>query len=115
MPEITNLTRNITLAENIELADTPLKRMKGLLFRKTLEKSTALIIRPTSSIHTFFMQFPIDIVFLDKDNKILKLRRDVIPFRLISCPLSAKTTIEFPAGTLSSTQTQTGDFLSIQK
>ena len=115
MHKIVNLTRNTLLAENSELANTPLKRMKGLLFRKTLEESSALIIQPTSSIHTFFMQFSIDILFLDRDNRILKLRHNIAPFRFILCPLSAKTTIEFPAGTLVSTQTQVGDFLSIEK
>lgn len=113
MPRIVNVTRNLVLAEYAEIADTFFSRMKGLLFRKSLVKSAALIIKPTSSLHTFFMQFPIDIAFLDKDNKILKISQNVLPFRFIACSLRAKIALEFPAGTLNSTHTQSGDAISI--
>jgi hypothetical protein len=111
--KIVNLTRSTIIAEEVEIADTILSRMKGLLFRKSLAKSHALIIKPTSSIHTFFMRFPIDIVFLDKQNKILKLKVNVPPFRIILCPPRAKSAVELPSGTLHSTHTQIGDHFAI--
>ncbi|PIQ88936.1 MAG: hypothetical protein COV72_05695 [Candidatus Omnitrophica bacterium CG11_big_fil_rev_8_21_14_0_20_42_13] len=111
---IINIAKNTPVAERAEIAENAFSRMKGLLGRKLLNKSCALIIKPTSSIHTFFMKFPIDIAFLDKNNKILKIKHGVMPFRFISCPLGAKITIELPSGTLKASNTEIGDILAIQ-
>ncbi|MHB8154819.1 MAG: DUF192 domain-containing protein [Candidatus Omnitrophota bacterium] len=111
--KIINKTRNITLAQNAMVAKTPLKRMIGLLSRKQFEQGQALIIKPCNSIHTFFMHFAIDVIFVDSHNRIIRTIRSMRPFRLSGIYLNALFSIELPAGTLEETSTQTGDYIAI--
>jgi len=69
-----------------------------------------LWIVPCESVHTFFMRFPIDLVYLDRKHRIKKVRSAVGPWRLSAC-LSAHSILELPAGTIRATQTQPGDSL----
>lgn len=62
---------------NVEIANTPYRRLKGLMFRKDIEEVYALIIVPCNSIHTFFMQFPIDALFLDKNKRVLCIYEEI--------------------------------------
>jgi uncharacterized membrane protein (UPF0127 family) len=73
------------VCERCTVADRMLPRMKGLLGRKSLEPGEGMLIRPAPSIHTFFMRFPIDAVFLSKDGEVLKVASDVRPWRIRSC------------------------------
>ena len=68
---------------------------------------------PCESVHTFFMKFPIDLVYLDKKRKVRKVRHAVPAWRLSAC-LTAHSIIELPAGTVEKTGTQAGDELSIE-
>jgi hypothetical protein len=108
--QILNLTRGTTLATRLDVADSGPKRNKGLLGRKSLEPGEGLWIVPCESVHTFFMQFAIDLVYLDRNHRIKKVRSSVPPWRLSAC-LSAHSILELPAGTIQSTQTQAGDTL----
>ena len=105
---VANITRGTVLATRLELADSGPKRNKGLLGRKGLEDGGGLWIIPCESVHTFFMQFAIDLVYLDRDYRIRKVRRAVGPWRLSVC-FSAHSILELPAGTIAATQTQRGD------
>jgi uncharacterized membrane protein (UPF0127 family) len=107
---VSNLTRNTVLATSMEVADTGAKRNKGLLGRKGLACGEGLWIIPCESIHTFFMQFPIDLVYLDREKRIKKLCGEVRPWRLSAC-FFAHSVLELPAGTIRKTQTQAGDTL----
>ena len=107
---VSNLTRNTVLAACMEVADTAAKRNKGLLGRESLAAGEGLWIRPCESVHTFWMRFPIDLVYLDRKNRIKKLVSAVPPWRISVC-LSAYSIIELPAGTIRETQTQPGDTL----
>jgi uncharacterized protein len=107
---VANLTRNTILASHMEVADTGEKRNKGLLGRKSLAPGDGLWIIPCESVHTFFMQFPIDLVYLDRNKQIKKLRSVVPAWRLSAC-LSAHSIMELPAGTIKDSQTQLGDTL----
>jgi uncharacterized membrane protein (UPF0127 family) len=107
---ILNVTRGTVLATHIDVADSGPKRNKGLLGRKSLEPGEGLWIVPCESVHTFFMQFAIDLVYLDRNHRIKKVRGSVPPWRLSAC-LSAHSILELPAGTIQSTQTQAGDTL----
>ncbi len=78
----------------------------------SLEPGGGLWIVPCESVHTFFMQFPIDLVYIDRNNRIRKVRESVPPWRLSVC-LSAHSILELPAGTIRRTQTQRGDTLQI--
>jgi len=111
--KIINKTRGITLAENAIIAKTPLKRMVGLLNRRQFEQGEALIIKPCNSIHTFFMHFAIDVIFVNSNNRITRTIRSMRPFRISGIYLSALFSIELPAGTLAKTSTQTGDYIAI--
>lgn len=86
----------VELAAGISVADTPLARMKGLLGRRTLEPGEGLLLRPAGSVHTAFMRFPIDVVFLDGDCRILRVEANVPPWRLVA-QRGAKAVLELPA------------------
>ena len=107
---IQNLTRQTEIASCAEVADTAATRNKGLLGRTGLPPGGGMWIVPCESVHTFFMKFPLDLVYLDRDKKVKKARSHVGPWRLSAC-LSAHSILELPAGTVQSTQTQRGDQL----
>jgi len=71
--------------ERCTVADRMLSRMKGLLGRKNLPTGEGILIRPAPSIHTFFMRFPIDVVFLSRQGDVLKIAEHVAPWRARSC------------------------------
>jgi len=107
---VVNLTRGTVLAERVEVADRGAKRRKGLLGRDGLEQGEGLWIVPCESVHTFFMRFPIDLVYLDRKKRVRKVRSHVMPWRLTAC-LSAHSVIELRAGAVRATKTQPGDTL----
>src|SRR5690242_9913395 len=109
--KISNLTRQTEVASCAEVADTAAKRNKGLLGRTGLPSGGGLWIVPCESVHTFFMKFAIDLVYIDRNKKVKKVRRRVGPWRLSAC-LSAHSILELPAGTVENTQTQRGDQLA---
>ncbi|MGD0831764.1 MAG: DUF192 domain-containing protein [Terracidiphilus sp.] len=109
---ILNVTRNTELAAAMVVAASGPKRNKGLLGRAGLAEGEGLWIVPCEAIHTFWMQFPIDLVYLDRQKRIKKLVSDVPPWRLSGC-LTAHSVFELPSGTIRRTQTQLGDELDI--
>ena len=110
--QVVNSARRTVLASQLSLADTPKTRNKGLLGRKGLAPGEGLWIVPCQSVHTFFMRFPIDLVYLDRKKRIRKLRSAVGPWRLSAC-LSAYSILELPAGTIRASLTECGDTLEI--
>jgi len=113
MFKVTNITRGTTVGESIELADTSLKRMVGLLGRRGLDAGEGLWIKPSSGVHTFGMAFKIDVVGLDRDLKIIKLWRCLVPFRITSVSLRMKSVLELPCGTIRQSEMRVGDQLQI--
>jgi uncharacterized membrane protein (UPF0127 family) len=107
-----NVTRQTCIATRMEVADSGPKRNKGLLGRESLASGEGLWIVPCEAVHTFAMRFPIDLVYLDRNRRIRKLRNAVPPWRLSGC-LTAHSIIELPPGTIRETQTQRGDTLEI--
>jgi uncharacterized membrane protein (UPF0127 family) len=103
--QVTNLTRRTVLATSLEVAGTDKTRRKGLLGRESLAPGGGLWIVPCESVHTFFMRFPIDLVYLDRKKRVRKLRSEVGPWRLSAC-LTAHSVLELVPGTIRSTQTQ---------
>ena len=79
------------------IADGPLTRRRGLLGRSSLDPDEGMLFRPAGSIHMFFMRFPIDAVFCDRDLKVLDVRRDLQPWRT-AAKKGAKVVIELAAG-----------------
>ena len=95
-----NTTRNTPVATKVEKADTSASRSKGLLGRSSLAADEALWIVPCPMIHTFFMQFPIDVLFLDADLKVRRVMEDMRPWRLSPWVLSARSVLELKGGVL---------------
>jgi uncharacterized membrane protein (UPF0127 family) len=108
--QVSNLTRNTVLATYMEVADSGAKRNKGLLGRESLFPGEGLWIIPCEAVHTFWMRFPIDLVYLDSKKRIRKLRGEVRPWRLSAC-ISAHSVLELPSGTIRDTRTEPGDTL----
>ena len=109
---VRNQTRKTVLAREADVADTSEKRRTGLLKHERLAPGEGLWIVPCESVHTFFMKFAIDLVYLDKQKKIKKIRHAVGPWRMSAC-FSAHSVLELPAGTLKETGTEPGDELAM--
>ena len=109
-----NLTRDTEIGSRIEVADTAARRNKGLLGRSGLNPGEGLWIVPCEAVHTFAMKFAIDLLYLDKAQRVVKVRHAVRPGR-ISGALRAHSVIELPAGTLAATQTQRGDQFCLER
>ena len=113
---ITNQTRDCVLAARAELARSFWARGRGLMGRATLPESYALIIFPESSIHTFFMRVPIDVLFVDRNDKVIGLRQAMPPSRPFAgvAPWRGRYVIEMPAGVIAATGTALGDHLALE-
>ena len=107
---LVNQRTDEALATCVEVAVTRRDRRKGLLGRSGLEPASALIIAPCFSIHTMFMRFDIDAVFVDEDGRAVKVVRDMTPWRIAVNP-TAHAVVELPAGSLRDRQVNVGDRL----
>jgi uncharacterized protein len=85
------------VVEHCLLAETAFSRCRGLLGRSGLSSGEGILLRPASSIHTAFMRFPIDAVFLDRADRVLKVVNDLGPWRMAGCR-GARAVLELPAG-----------------
>jgi hypothetical protein len=110
---IVNTTRSSTLADRCELARTFWSRLLGLMGRAALEPGQGLLIYPESSIHMFFMRFPIDAVFVDRQDRVVALHEAMLPNRSFASKWGARYVIELPAQSITRTGTQVGDMLSL--
>ena len=111
--KILNLTRSTILAEKAVIADSLFSRLQGLLGRDSLASGEGLILKPCDSIHTFFMRFPIDVAFVDKNNRVIRLYHSLKPWRISGIFSHAAFCIELPARTLQFSFTQKGDQLEV--
>jgi uncharacterized membrane protein (UPF0127 family) len=85
------------VCERCEIADRMLPRMRGLLGRKELEPGGGMLLTPEPSVHMFFMRFAIDVVFLDRDHKVVGVRHDLRPWKVAGAR-GAYATLELPVG-----------------
>jgi hypothetical protein len=108
--KIVNLTRQTILADRVAVADSAANRNKGLLGRKGLELGEGLWIVPCSAVHTFGMRFTIDLVYVDRDKRVKKVRSGVPPWHMSAC-VTAHSVVELASGIVCATQTQAGDLL----
>ncbi len=98
--KILSLTNGTQIAANIEIADNFFQRFKGLMLRKELPYGHALLLTECRSIHTYFMRFTIDAVFIDKSGKIVHIERNLKPGRVTGYIRNAYSVIELPEGTV---------------
>ena len=111
---IRNPLRQSTLATRAQVARGFLPRMRGLMGRPSLPEGEALLLLPESSIHTFFMRFPLDVLYLSRDFEVLRATHEMAAWRV--GPLYTKgchAILELPPGTIAATQTQVGDRLAL--
>lgn len=111
---IRNLTKGTTLADRANIADTSAKRKQGLLKHKGLAEGEGLWIVPCEGVHSFFMKFAIDVVFINKKRVVTKVRPNMVKSRL-ALSMTAHSTIELPVGMIEKSQTAVGDQLELEK
>ena len=112
MATLQNKTKNITLINNLVEAKTYYSKMKGLLGKSSLGNDEGLLIE-TQSVHTFFMKFTMDAVFVNKDFIVTKVLKNMKPWRITPVYLHSKYVIEFNGGTVNEKNIEVGDKLHV--
>jgi uncharacterized membrane protein (UPF0127 family) len=105
-----NMRTHAVVADHLLTAFDSAQRRQGLLGRDSLPEGSALIIAPCSAVHTFFMRFAIDIAFVARDGRVIKVRSAVRPWRM-ALALRAFAVVELPPGALARSHTMSGDTL----
>ncbi|MEM7035284.1 MAG: DUF192 domain-containing protein [Chloroflexota bacterium] len=113
--QIFNETRNTCLIDQGRVADTFFSRLQGLLGSPPLQKNEGLILVGEKSIHTFFMTFPIDVVYVDKNYKVIRTDINMVPYRLGPFLRRSAYVLEVPVGTIADTATNIGDQLTFKE
>lgn len=111
---VINKTRGTCLAEKAGMAKSFFSRLKGLLGKKVLPQGEGLVIMPCSSIHCLGMKFPIDVIYVSSDHRVMELVENLQPNRLGPVVKESKYVVELPAGTISATSTRKGDLLLLK-
>jgi uncharacterized membrane protein (UPF0127 family) len=111
---VRNATRDTVIADRARVASSLGDRMVGLLATAEVLPGEGLLIERTSSIHMFFMRYPIDVVFFDKNGRVTKLVHRLKPWRIVPWAPGARDCLELRAGALDGTETQVGDQLEIR-
>lgn len=111
---VRNISKGTLLADRAGIADSSVKRKIGLLKHTRLEAGDGLWITPCEAVHTIGMKFAIDVLFLDKKRRVLKIRHAMPRWR-ISGSLFAHSVLELPSGTAAATKTVAGDQLEFEK
>ena len=110
-----NQTREAFLAFRVEVADSVLGRLVGLLGKRSLKPGSGVWIVPSNSIHTIGMLFTIDVVFIDENFRVVGLRELVRPFSITLPNFRAESVLELPAHTIFRSHTELGDQLVIER
>ena len=90
----------VVVVERVEHASSFVARLVGLIGRSGLEPGTGLLLEGTNSVHMFFMGFPIDVLFLDRDGRVRRLVSNLRPWRVSPIVFGAKRVVELPANTM---------------
>jgi len=113
---IKNKTRNIIVAKKVAYCKTVLSKTFGLMFKRKTDKALIFVFKKEKiiNIHMFFVFFPIDVLWLDKNKKVIQLKEHLKPFRYIKAKRPAKYIIEFPDSTIRNSKTILGDTISFK-
>jgi uncharacterized protein len=112
---VRNVTRSTVLGSKIREARSFLERGRGLMFVSKLESGEGMLIDPCSSIHTFWMRFPIDVLYVDRDGTVLRADRSMKPWRIGPVFTGSRWVVELPDGTIDATGTKAGDKLLVER
>ncbi len=110
---VNNLTRGTAVAERCRVAASLGDRAVGLLATRSLQPGDGLLIERTQSIHMFFMRYPIDVVFADRDARVTRIVAGLRPWRVVWWARGARDCIELPVGALLGSGTVPGDQLAV--
>lgn len=110
---LSRVTGGPPLGGRIARASNPLTRMAGLLGRRELAPGEGMWFEPASSIHTAFMRFAIDVIFLDREGVVLRCVPAMRPFR-VAAQRGARAAVELPAGTIERSGVSAGDRLTME-
>jgi len=111
---VENLTRGQTLVTKGRLANTLWSRLRGLIGSKPLAQGEGLLIAPGTSVHTHFMGFPIDVVYVSAVKVVVGIDRNLAPWRFGRFYRRVRFVIELPSGTAEATGTEVGDRLEVK-
>jgi uncharacterized membrane protein (UPF0127 family) len=114
VPRIVNVSKGTTVAGRAREAKSFWARLVGLMGRRRLEEGEGLLLSPCSSVQTLFMRFPIDVIFLDREAKVVKVAPALRPFRLTFGGWGARDALEVTAGTAAHSDTAVGDRLAVE-
>jgi uncharacterized membrane protein (UPF0127 family) len=113
--KVLNQSNGTVLASKVKTAQTFFQRLKGLMFSKELPFGSALHILPCRSIHTFFMNYSIDVIYMDAQQRIVGLEERLDPGKVGTMFSQVRSVLELPAGTIETTGTKLGHYIQIQK
>jgi hypothetical protein len=113
MPRAINQTKGTVVAQEVRFARSIWSRFLGLMGQRSLPEGQALLLEPCSSIHCMFMRFPIDVIFLDREGRVVKVAPGVRPWRMAAAK-GARSALELPAGLAARSQTEAGDKIIIE-
>ena len=111
---VINTTRGTVVGDKITVADRPISRFIGLLGTSSLGPGSGLLIHPSQGVHTIGMTFPIDVIFLDRNWRVLEVRESLKPFRVTSLNWRAANVLELPVSSIKTSSTEVNDQISIQ-
>ena len=108
---IKNQTKDVILVEHGKVANTFFTRLKGLLGSPPLETGEGLLLTKEKSVHTFFMGFPIDVIYINQALEVIKIDPNLRPFKIGSYVSKSAYILEIAAGVAETTNTIVGDQL----
>lgn len=109
---VVNARTGQTIATSVEEAAGPWRSFRGLMLRRSLPAGHGMVFRPARGVHTHFMRFPIDLIFLDREDRVAKVREAMVPWRFDFS--SAAAVIELGAGTARAVDIRPGDQLRFE-
>lgn len=112
--EAWNATRGTPLAEEVKLADTWWTRLRGMMARPEPAEHEGLLLEPCRAVHMYWMNYPLDVVFLDPEGRVVAVYHELAPSRRSKRHGEANRALELRAGRLAETQTEVGDQIELR-
>lgn len=111
--KVYNSSKNIIIADDVKVAKNLFTRSVGLLSRSYISSDEGLVIKPCCSIHTFFMKFTIDVLFVNKKNEIIAVYQSVVPNRILPIHLTSSYVIELSTGQILDKKIEIRDIIQL--
>ncbi|MDC3416947.1 DUF192 domain-containing protein [Aquibacillus salsiterrae] len=112
MLELVNLSNGKIIASDVRVADSFFQRLKGLMFTKTFDSGSGLHIIPCRSVHTFFMNYAIDILYVNERLEVVAIDEAIKPNKVGKAYQAVHSVIELPAGVTKQTETTVGNTIT---